>query len=170
MIRSKVKMISIDAIGIALVYIASTLLHINIASSNPNLGDAIIFVFSLCFGPITGMIVGSVGSFLADLVIFPATCVFSFIIKGLEGLVVGLIGYNKKNTFIHVIACILGSVIMVSLYFLCKAFIYGNLQTAIVSIYSNLVQAILSIIIGIIIYKIIEKNKLLEKIEKKKVG
>ncbi len=155
--NNTIRKISIDAIGIALVYIASTLLHINIGASNPNLGDAFVFLFALAFGPVSGMIVGSVGSLLADLVIFPTTAIFSFVIKGLEGLVVGLISHNKKNTFIQILACIVGSIIMVGLYFVCKAFVYGNIETAIISIYSNLIQAILSIIIAIIIYEILYK-------------
>lgn len=94
-----------------------------------NIGDAVVMLTGLLFGPIVGGIVGGIGSCLADLflgyVIYaPATLV----IKGLEGFIVGLIADPKKKhkwnyrDFIGVIA---GGFIMVIGYFLYEVMIYG---------------------------------------------
>ena len=93
--------ISINAIGIALVFISTCVLNVNIGTSLTNLGDAFIFLFACFFGPISGLVCGSIGSFLADLVVFPVTAFYTLIIKGLEGLIVGLLTnlvYNISET------------------------------------------------------------------------
>ena len=56
-----------------------------------NLGDAIIFSIALVFGPVAGFISGAVGSALADIILgYAIWAPFTFVIKGLEGYLVGL--------------------------------------------------------------------------------
>lgn len=64
-----------------------------------NIGDTMVFLTALLFGPISGAFAGGVGSALADLLLgysyyAPAT----LIIKGSEGYIVGWL-YNKKPNF-----------------------------------------------------------------------
>ncbi len=61
-----------------------------------NIGDSMVFLTALLFGPISGAFAGGVGSAIADLLLgysyyAPATLV----IKGFEGFIVGVL-YNKK--------------------------------------------------------------------------
>ena len=78
------KYLVINALGIALVIIATSLLSITISTSFINLGDVFIFFFSINFGPLSGLIIGGFGSFFADVLVHPSTMVYTLFIKGME--------------------------------------------------------------------------------------
>ncbi len=95
-----------------------------------NIGDAAVMLTALLFGPIVGSLAGGIGSALADIILgysiyAPAT----LIIKGLEGLIVGLIANPRKiSKRIHyrdIIAVAIGGLIMVFGYFIYEIIIYG---------------------------------------------
>ena len=94
-----------------------------------NIGDAVVMITGLLFGPIIGGIAGGIGSSLADLFLgyvyyAPATLV----IKGLEGFLVGLIANPKKTykwNYRDFIAVIVGGFTMVIGYFLFEVIIFG---------------------------------------------
>ncbi len=94
-----------------------------------NIGDAVVMITGLIFGPIIGGIAGGVGSSLADLLLgyaiyAPATLV----IKGLEGFFVGLIANPKKKSkwnYRDFIGVIVGGFIMIIGYFLYEVMIFG---------------------------------------------
>ena len=161
----------INAIGIALVFISTATLNITVGTSLVNLGDAFIFIISYFFGPVAGLISGSIGSCLADLAVFPVTALYTLFIKGIEGLIFGLISKKIKNmnyssikeNIMLMIACVISCFIMMSGYFLTETFLYGSYQTALISIYSNLVQSILSIIIFYMLYNLLNRTKILKK-------
>ena len=57
-----------------------------------NLGGSAIYVSALLFGPTYGLVVGGIGSALADFIGgYAVFAPFTLIIKGIEGLVVGII-------------------------------------------------------------------------------
>ena len=163
----------INAIGIALVFIATSILNVTVGTSLVNLGDAFIFIIAFLFGPTAGLIAGSIGSFLADLAVFPITALYTLFIKGVEGLVFGLICnkikskyYNNiKENILLLIPCVVSCLIMMVGYFFAESFLYGSYQTALVSIYSNLVQSILSIIIFYGLYNILKRIKIFQRKE-----
>ena len=96
--------LSISAIGIVLVCLATIALQVYIPATHGyfNLGETMVYTFALLFGPRVGLIAGGIGSALADLltgyVIYaPGTLV----IKAIEGFLVGilsrfLIRYGKR--------------------------------------------------------------------------
>jgi uncharacterized membrane protein len=94
-----------------------------------NIGDAVVMITALIFGPIIGGIAGGVGSSLADLflgyaIYAPATLV----IKGLEGFFVGLIANPKKKyrwNYRDFIGVIVGGFIMIIGYFFYEVMIFG---------------------------------------------
>ncbi|MBQ8205973.1 MAG: ECF transporter S component, partial [Bacilli bacterium] len=59
----------INAIGISLVFISTAILNVTVGTSLVNLGDAFIFIIAYLFGPIAGLVAGSIGSCLADLAV-----------------------------------------------------------------------------------------------------
>jgi uncharacterized membrane protein len=153
----------IAAIGImaALTTIATMTLTIPIPATQGyfNLGDAIVIISALVFGPIVGGVAGGVGSALADLLGGWYTWVpFTLIIKGLEGAVAGYIGGRQQTNYIKsVIAWLIGGSIMVIGYFLVQVMLYG-LPAAMVEIPFNMGQMISSGIIGIPISIIIRRR------------
>ncbi|MFX1315271.1 MAG: ECF transporter S component [Promethearchaeota archaeon] len=95
-----------------------------------NIGDAVVMITGLLFGPIIGSISGGVGSALADLflgytIYAPAT----FIIKGLEGLFVGAISNPRKNytkfNYRDIVGIVIGGITMVIGYFIYEVIIFG---------------------------------------------
>jgi len=155
----------IATIGIfgALICVLTMLVQIPIPATGGyiNIGDAGVMIASLLFGPVVGCIAGGIGSMLADLftgyiIYAPAT----FIIKGLEGLVMGIISnprkHYKKLTYRDPIAVLVGGFIIVFGYFIYESFLYGP-TVAIIEIPGNIFQfafaAALAIIFSLTVRK-----------------
>jgi uncharacterized membrane protein len=91
---------AITAVMIALETVTTLLLVISIPASEGyfNIGEGIIFITAIVFGPVIGAIAGGVGAALADILLgyviyAPAT----LIIKGIEGYVVGWLAQRLQN-------------------------------------------------------------------------
>jgi uncharacterized membrane protein len=61
-----------------------------------NLGETVIYVAALVFGPFVGALAGGVGAAIADIVVAPPFAPGTLIIKSIEGALVGFLG--KKLT------------------------------------------------------------------------
>lgn len=57
-----------------------------------NLGEPVIYVAALVFGPLVGAFAGGVGAAIADIVVAPPFAPGTLIIKGIEGALVGFLG------------------------------------------------------------------------------
>ena len=80
--------VAYTALMTALVYVG-TLIGFSSPQFYFNLGDATILIAAALLNPISAMIAGGLGAFLGDLTVYPATMVFTLVIKGLEGLFAG---------------------------------------------------------------------------------
>src|SRR5205823_14143904 len=92
--RTPVVTITVTAVFTALVFLSTYLFQIPIPATQGyfNLGDIMIFITSLTFGPTEGGFAGGKGSFLSDaLGGYGTIAQFTLITKGLEGYVAGLI-------------------------------------------------------------------------------
>ncbi len=137
-----------------------------------NIGDTLILISAAIFGPIPAMIAGGIGSLFADMVLYPATMVFSLVIKGTEGLVAGLLfrlidKYIKNKTILYVSSAagmLFSTAIMMTGYFVCQTFLYGTYAAALVALPFDAVQASVSTALAFVILyplKFIKyKNKL----------
>ncbi len=120
-----------------------------------NVGDAMVMISALLFGPIVGMIAGGVGSALADVILgYVWWAPYTLIIKGLEGLVAGLL-YKKYGS--KILATIPAGAIMVLGYLLTETVLYGY-GPALVELPGNTFQAAFGIIVGICVAEAIEKR------------
>ena len=166
--------IPLYALSIALVFIATSTLNVTIGTSLTNLGDAFIFICSALFGPIAGFLCGGIGSCLADVALgWGHTALYTFIIKGIEGLVMGLLcNYVRKKDFklsfnlLLILFSIISSLIMIGGYFLAESFVYGTMEAALAYIYTNVIQAVLSIVVFLAVYNILIKVKKINNISK----
>jgi len=114
-----------------------------------NLGDVMIFVSALTFGPLVGGFAGGLGSSIADMLVWPVYAIPTLIIKGLEGLLAGLIT-NKKQIYRDIMAVIIAGVEMVFGYFIVDWLILQiGWASALGAIPFNIMQIILGGIIGI---------------------
>lgn len=129
-----------------------------------NLGDCIVLVAGWILSPTYGFLAAGLGSALADIfsgyvVYAPAT----FVIKGIMALVAyyGFKMLRKKigNLPSRIISGVFAEIIMILGYFVFEGFMYGFVPS-LVNIPANGMQAIANLIIGVILIKVFEKNKI----------
>ncbi len=88
--KSATRFVAYTAVMTALTYVG-TLIGFSGAQFYFNLGDSVILICASLFGPIPAMIAGGLGAFFADLTVYPATMLFTLVIKALEGLIAGML-------------------------------------------------------------------------------
>ena len=151
--NKRTKKIVLTGLMIALVCLATIAIQIPVPGTNGyvNIGDTIIFMTSILFGPIPGMIAGGIGSALADILSgYTHWALFTLIIKGIEGYVVGFIISKLKTTNLNIIlSTLLGSIVMVFGYFVFGAYLSGGFGASLLSVPSNCVQGVVSMFLSI---------------------
>jgi len=121
-----------------------------------HIGDTMIFLAALLFGYKVGGIVGVIGPVAADLFVGYPRWFVTIPAHGAEGLIAG---FGKgKNTVIQVLLCAFGGFVMATTYFYVNIFIKGY-PLAILSYLRDLFgQALISMILGIILTRIVKKT------------
>ncbi len=136
-------------LGVALVCISTMLIQVPIPATKGflNLGDSIVMVLAVVFGARFAGISGAVGSALADVLSgYAYWAPWTFIIKGLEGLIVGVIAsrsFQKRNAFElkATIGIGVGAITMAFGYLFAGAIMYGAAASW-ADMPANLVQGI----------------------------
>lgn len=119
----KVKKMAFMGLFAALLVIATVALRFPVPTFNLyfNLGEGIIYLTALLYGGPAGALIGGVGSALADIIGgYPVWAPITFIIKGLEGFIVGT--FAKRNRYL---AVILGGITMMFSYAVAAGILYG---------------------------------------------
>jgi len=124
--------LSITGIFAAIVCVLTITVSIPVPATGGyiNIGDLGVMLAGLIFGPIIGFISGGVGSALADILLgFPIWAPATFLVKGLEGFVVGLIAnpriFHGKRTYKDILAVIAGGLLMIFGYFIIELFVFN---------------------------------------------
>ncbi|MHA1728360.1 MAG: ECF transporter S component [Promethearchaeota archaeon] len=117
--------IAISSIMAALTCVVTMMISIYIPATQGffNIGESIVYLSAILWGPYIGLIAGGIGSMTADLLLgYPFYAPGTLIIKGLEGFIVGYI-YQKlrlkelekgnKNYIILVISSLLSISILI---------------------------------------------------------
>lgn len=128
--------VTITALLIALVTVATMAIRVPVPATQGyiNMGDSMVYVSALLFGPAAGAIAGGVGSALADLLAgYGQFAPYTLVIKGVEGLLVGLIAWRVLRRDIAagpwiagaVGAALVGGAVMVAGYYLAEAYLLG---------------------------------------------
>jgi uncharacterized membrane protein len=121
-----------------------------------NVGDVMIFVSALAFGPVVGGLAGGIGSGLADFFGFPQFVFFTLIVKGVEGLLAGAIS-DRKSHVKDIIAVIVGGVEMVLGYFVTEIYLWG-FGGALAEIPGNIGQIVVGGVVGIPIVLVLRRR------------
>jgi uncharacterized membrane protein len=140
----------------ALVTIATMVIKIPTVATQGyvNVGDTMIFVSALIMGPQAGLIAGGVGSALADILLgYLHWAPWTLVIKGIEGLIVGLLAYKtfqrtKKVSLTTIGATLIAAAWMVFGYYIAGGILMG-FPAAVSSIPGNIVQGVASVILAI---------------------
>ena len=160
--NNETKKIVLNGLMIALVCIATMTIQIPMPGTNGyvNIGDSVIFISSILFGPVVGMIAGGIGSALADILSgYAHWAIFTLIIKGLEGYVVGIVIRNHYTTIKSLFATALGTITMATGYFLAGIILKGSIIISAASIPGNLIQGIVCMAIAILLAHSLAKVK-----------
>ena len=129
-----------------------------------NLGDCVVLLAGWMLSPTYGFLAAGLGSALADtfsgyVTYVPAT----FVIKGLMALIAfygfKLLHSKLGNISSRIISGIVAEVVMVAGYFIFEGFLYG-FGPSLVNIPANVIQGIAGLIIGTILVKVFEKNRI----------
>ena len=114
--------------------------------------DIVICLAAMVFDPLSAFIVGGVGSFLGDMIFYPAPMFVSLITHGLQAVAISLIVGKKENKpqlWRCIVAVIVGAIIMNAGYFLGRAYVYSTLEYAIMKIPFEVLQAAVGAIVSI---------------------
>ncbi len=158
---------------ITLSFLGTTVIRIPIPASGGyfNLGDTFVMAAALLYGPMVGGAVGLVGPALADAIGFPQFILATGVVKGLEGVLIGLVGGRQTATGRVMAALALGIVVLVGGYFIFEATIYPWLArsmpffgvtdqaAALAEIVPNLLQGVLSAVIAFGIWKVFARRQ-----------
>jgi uncharacterized membrane protein len=127
-------------LGLTMIHIAQTPIGGYI-----HLGDAAIFFTALAFGPWAGLVVGGLGTALADVIGgYAIFAPLTFIVHGAQGFIVGWIAGEQRTTVRVVLATLAGSLVLVAGYFAGESLIptFGGPAYALTEVPWNFVQEI----------------------------
>ncbi|MGI6012706.1 MAG: ECF transporter S component [Oscillospiraceae bacterium] len=125
-----------------------------------NPGDAIILFSSWLLGPIWGAAAAGIGSSLADILAgYAVYAPGTFIIKGVMGLVAGLLMQHHRSNLKMVIAVsVLTECIMIGGYFLYESLLLGIGSGAFAAIPGNCIQGLFSVAAGSVLILTLSKT------------
>jgi uncharacterized membrane protein len=71
-----------------------------------NLGDTFVMAAALLYGPLIGGVVGAIGPASADAIGFPQFILATAVVKGIEGLAMGMIAKGSRRNKIRPLVAI----------------------------------------------------------------
>ncbi len=150
--RFSFEMVAVSALMIALTTVFTLMVRVPVPATGGyiNLSDVAIVFASLTFGPIVGFLAGGIGAGLADILGgYAQWAPLTLLAHGVEGLIIGYLGYNKGLAQAAV-AWFVGGLFMVAAYFLGEATVMGiGWSGALSEIPGNLMQMLAGGVVGI---------------------
>lgn len=172
----KISVMQIAMCGVmaALVAIGTSVIRIpiNVTGGYVHLGDSLVYISGILFGPVFGGVSAALGSFIADMLGYPLYAIPTLIIKGLDAFAVGAI-YMKtgaktedmgRKVISYIASFLVGGAIMVGGYCIFESYMYG-FQTAIFAIIPNAIQAIVGGFLGLPLLIAIERTGMMKSIK-----
>jgi uncharacterized membrane protein len=155
--------LALSAVFAALVCITTIALVVSIPATSGyfNIGETVIYVAALLFGPFVGALAGGGGATIADLIVAVQFAPGTLVIKGFEGAIVGFLNKRIRQrisslTVSATISIIIGGLEMITGYFIYDQLILGYpLAAALVEVLYNIVQMLVGLIIAIPIMHVV---------------
>jgi uncharacterized membrane protein len=100
------------------------------------------------------MIIGGIGTFLGDMIFYPAPMFVSLVTHGLQALVISLCAHKlfpKHKLAGAIVGVTLGGIIMVTGYTLGKIYVYSTFEYAMIKLPYEIAQALLGAVAGVLI-------------------
>lgn len=132
--------------------------------------DIVICFAALVLDPFSAFIVGGVGSFLGDLIFYPAPMFVSLIAHGVQAVAISLIMGRKElppKLWRAILGVVVGAVIMNVGYFFGRAYIYSTMEYAILKIPFEILQAAVGATVAVLLLFFTRIKNLINEIPKK---
>ncbi len=116
--------------------------------------DIVICTAALLFDPVAAFITGGVGSFIGDMLFYPAPMFVSLVTHGVQAAVISLIAhrtFRSRPVIASTLGVTVGAIIMVIGYTIGRAFIYSTPEYAIIKLPFEIMQAALGAICGVLL-------------------
>ncbi|WP_051538192.1 ECF transporter S component [Butyrivibrio proteoclasticus] len=115
--------------------------------------DMVICLAAILLNPLEAFVVGGVGSFLGDLLFYPAPMFVSLVTHGLQAVVISLISHKtlKNKPLASGIGVTIGAIIMVVGYTLGKIFVYSTFEYAMLKLPFEILQGALGAVLGMVL-------------------
>lgn len=161
----QIQKIVVSSMLAALVCVATMIIKIpSPLNGYINLGDCIVLISGWVLSPMYGFLAAGIGSALADIFSgYVAYAPATFIIKGAMAVIAFYVFKvsNKKvcNLSSRILSGFSAEILMITGYFVFEGFLYG-FAPSVVNILPNAVQGVCGLLIGIVLIKIFEKNKI----------
>lgn len=153
--------ISLVAIMTAIVAVFTIIIRIpSPIGGYISLCDAAVTFVAYAFGPFTGLIAGGLGAAFADLLGgFPQWALISFIVHGVEALLMGLVVRKDSSSMAMRIVAALIAVVIVSCGYLFLTTLFGLtvFTEALLEVPGNIIQSGVGAVIGLLLYSGVRK-------------
>lgn len=116
--------------------------------------DVAICLGAILLNPLEAFIIGGVGSFLGDMLFYPAPMFVSLATHGLQAVVIFLISHKtlkNRPQLASGIGVTVGAVIMVIGYTLGKTFVYSTFEYAMIKLPYEIAQGAIGAILGMVL-------------------
>lgn len=158
------KQLALTAIFMALVAVATMIVKVPIPQTTGymNLGDSMVLLSGIFFGPALGFMAGGIGSALADIFGgYPQWAPWTLGIKGIEAMLVGLSARHlrlntQKITFGSIACFIVATGWMVMGYYVTEVFMYDQ-KAAMAELPANLIQAGGSVVLATLLLPVFSR-------------
>ncbi len=164
--KNRIQKMIFAAMFAALVCVATMIIKIpSPLKGYINLGDCVVLLCGWILSPVYAFLAAGIGSALAD--VFSGYALYApvtFAVKGIMTVIAfyifKLISKKTNNVLSRIIGGIVAETVMVLGYFVFEGFMYG-FGASIVNIPPNAVQGVAGIILGTLLIKVFEKNKII---------
>lgn len=159
--HEKIVRLCLAAVLTALVFVATYIIQIPMPATGGfiNLGDCMVLLSGFLLGPLWGAAAGGIGSMLTDVVAgYGSFAPGTLVIKALMACCAALVykALRNKTKLAATAGALLGEVIMVLGYFAYEGLFLGFGMGAAASIPGNAIQGLVGMIVGILVFHILE--------------
>ena len=115
--------------------------------------DIPICLAAILLDPFSAFVVGGVGSFIGDMLFYPAPMFVSLVTHGIQGIAISLISHRllkSRPKLASGVAVSVGVVILVVGYTLGRAYVYSTPEYAVIKLPFEFLQGIVGAVVGMI--------------------
>ena len=145
-------------IAIAAVFMAMNIVlssfGIPVPGGHLYLCDIPICLAAILLDPFSAFVVGGVGSFIGDMLFYPAPMFVSLVTHGIQGIVISLISHRllkSRPKLASGVAVSVGVVILVVGYTLGRAYVYSTPEYALIKLPFEFLQGIVGAVVGMLL-------------------